>query len=250
MADDEFHYASGFGNEFVDRGGGGRAARRAATRRSGPARPVRRADQRHRVHPAARGQPRTWVYRILPIAKHPPSRRIDNGGCEGTPFDELEPDPNRLRWDPLPLPLPIGRRTSSTASHARPATATVRTRDGMAVHLYAANRSMIDRYFVDADGELLFVPEYGALILHTELGPLRVDPGEIAVVPAGHPVPRRAPEADDGYAVARGYVCENFGAALHPARARPDRRQRPGQRAGLPAARTPRSRSATTKSRW
>ena len=45
------------------------------------------------------------------------------------------------------------------------------------VHLYAANRSMTDRCFVDADGELLFVPERGALLLHTELGPLRVDAG-------------------------------------------------------------------------
>ena len=38
----------------------------------------------------------------------------------------------------------------------------------MAVHLYAANQSMTDRYFVDSDGELLFVPELGAVVLHTE----------------------------------------------------------------------------------
>ena len=55
----------------------------------------------------------------------------------------------------------------------------------MAVHLYAANRDMTDRYFVDSDGELLLVPELGAVILHTELGPLRVSPGEIAVIPRG-----------------------------------------------------------------
>ena len=79
----------------------------------------------------------------------------------------------------------------------------------MAVHLYAANASMHDRYFVDSDGELLFVPELNAVILHTELGPLRVSPGEIAVVPRGI---RFRVELPDEFA--RGYLCENFGASF------------------------------------
>jgi homogentisate 1,2-dioxygenase len=73
---------------------------------------------------------------------------------------------------------------------------------------------MIDRYFVDSDGELLVVPEFGALVLHTELGPLRVDPGEIAVVPRGIRFRVELPDAETGYPVARGYLCENFGAAF------------------------------------
>jgi homogentisate 1,2-dioxygenase len=79
----------------------------------------------------------------------------------------------------------------------------------MAVHMYAANRDMTDRYFVDSDGELLIVPELGALVLHTELGPLRVTPGEIAVVPRG--IRFRVEIPDE---LARGYLCENFGAAF------------------------------------
>ena len=67
-------------------------------------------------------------------------------------------------------------------------------------------QDMIDRYFVDADGELLFVPELSTITLHTELGPLQVAPGEIAVVPRGI---RFRVELPDGYA--RGYLCENFG---------------------------------------
>jgi homogentisate 1,2-dioxygenase len=82
-----------------------------------------------------------------------------------------------------------------------------RTRSGMAIHLYAATASMTDRYFVDADGELLFVPELGPLALHTELGPLRLAPGEIAVIPRGI---RFRVELLDG--PARGYLCENHGA--------------------------------------
>src|SRR5262249_18578943 len=77
---------------------------------------------------------------------------------------------------------------------------------GVAVHLYAANRSMKDRYFYDADGELMLVPQQGALTLATELGILEVAPGEIGVVPRGMKF-RVAPDGP-----ARGYVCENYGA--------------------------------------
>ena len=74
----------------------------------------------------------------------------------------------------------------------------LRTRNGIAVHVYAANRSMTDRYFVDSDGELLFVPERGAITLRTELGPLAVAPGEIAVVPRGIRFAVELPDGDKG----------------------------------------------------
>ena len=77
----------------------------------------------------------------------------------------------------------------------------------MAVHLYAATAPMTDRYFVDADGELLFVPQQGTLMLHTELGPLQLSPGEIAVVPRGIRFRVDLPGGP-----ARGYLCENYGA--------------------------------------
>jgi homogentisate 1,2-dioxygenase len=149
------------------------------------------------------------VYRILPSAKHPAFRRIGNKNLRSTPFDELEPDPNRLRWDPLPLPEESAKQDFIDGLFTIGGNGDSRTRAGMAVHLYAANSSMLDRYFVDADGELLFVPELGTVILHTELGPLRVSPGEIAVVPRGI---RFRVELTDTFA--RGYLCENFGASF------------------------------------
>lgn len=80
---------------------------------------------------------------------------------------------------------------------------------GCGIHLYLANRSMQGRFFYNADGEMLIVPQQGRLRLATELGVLEVEPQEIAVVPRG--VRFRA-ELLDGEA--RGYICENYGALL------------------------------------
>ena len=41
---------------------------------------------------------------------------------------------------------------------------------GVGIHIYAADRSMQGRVFYDADGELLIVPQQGALRIATELG--------------------------------------------------------------------------------
>jgi homogentisate 1,2-dioxygenase len=84
-----------------------------------------------------------------------------------------------------------------------------RTHAGIAIHTYAANATMADTCFVDADGELLVVPQQGGLRLRTELGILEVRPGWIVVVPRG--IRFRVELLDD---VATGYVCENYGAAL------------------------------------
>ncbi|WP_431045177.1 homogentisate 1,2-dioxygenase [Streptomyces sp. P1-3] len=147
---------------------------------------------------------RSWLYRVRPSAAHPPFVRIDNGGLSGAPFTEGVADPNRLRWDPLPEPAAgtdflAGLWTLGGNGDAA-------QRGGMAIHLYAANASMTDRVFSDADGELLIVPERGGLLLRTEFGLLRAEPGHVALIPRGVRFRVELLDAD-----ARGYVCENYG---------------------------------------
>jgi homogentisate 1,2-dioxygenase len=209
MADDEFRYASGFGNEFATEAvDGALPAGRNSPQRAPLGLYTEQLSGTAFTQPRAVNR-RTWVYRIMPSAAHPAFRRIGNGRLRSTPFDEIEPDPNRFRWDPLPLPLETEATDWVDGLYTVAGNGEIKTRDGMAVHIYAANRDMVDRYFVDSDGELLFVPELGPLVLHTELGPLRVTPGEIVVVPRGI---RFRVEVPDG--LARGYLCENFGAAF------------------------------------
>jgi len=146
---------------------------------------------------------RSWLYRIRPAALHGEFRRLD-GGLLGSRF-QGEASPNRLRWSPLPIPTEptdfvSGLRTAG--GNGSPETQT-----GCGIHWYVANRSMRGRFFYDADGELLIVPQLGGLRLATELGLLEVQPQEIAVIPRGlrFRVELLSEEV-------RGYVCENFGA--------------------------------------
>ena len=149
---------------------------------------------------------RSWLYRIRPAAQHRPFVRIDNGGLTSD-FGQAPATPNQLRWNPLPIPDATTRTVDfvdglvTMAGNGDPHAQT-----GCGIHLYAANRSMADRYFYDADGELLIVPQEGRLRLATELGLVDVEPHEIAVIPRGI---RFRVELPDG--LARGYVCENFG---------------------------------------
>jgi homogentisate 1,2-dioxygenase len=68
---------------------------------------------------------------------------------------------------------------------------------------------MGDAYFYNADGELLFVPEQGALRFRTEFGIIDAAPGDIVVIPRGVKF-----AADLKGQSARGYVCENYGGAF------------------------------------
>ncbi|MFP8941434.1 homogentisate 1,2-dioxygenase [Streptomyces fenghuangensis] len=147
---------------------------------------------------------RSWLYRIRPSAAHPRFVRADGGSLRGAPFTETEPDPNRLRWDPLPDPAPGTDFLDGLWTLGGNGDAT--RREGVAIHLYAANAPMERRVFSSADGELLIVPERGGLLLRTEFGLLRAEPGHIALIPRG--VRFRVEPLD---AVVRGYVCENMG---------------------------------------
>lgn len=148
---------------------------------------------------------RSWLYRMRPTAEHPPFKPY-GGAARFTGGEDSGPlAPNRLRWDPIPDAAPgtdlIDGVTTMLTN--RPPSEL----DGVAVHVYAANKDMTDRVFFDADGELLFIPQAGRLELLTELGRLEVAPGQIAIIPRGMRFRALLPDGD-----ARGYVAENHGA--------------------------------------
>jgi homogentisate 1,2-dioxygenase len=150
---------------------------------------------------------RAWLYRIRPSVQHAARFKKTalplwkTGPCLG----EHDRPIGQLRWGPVPLPKDsltflTGMRTMTTAGD-------VNTQSGMAAHIYLVTQSMEDEYFYNADGELLIVPQEGALRFFTEFGCIEAEPGEIVVIPRGV----KFKVALMGRP-ARGYVCENYGA--------------------------------------
>ena len=204
----EFLYQSGFGNTFATEAFAGALPVGQnspqevpfglyAEQLSGTAFTAPRHDNR-----------RSWLYRLRPSASHAPFKSYDGGSrLLSAPFNVETATPNRLRWDPAPDAQGAVDFVDGLTTYAGNGDPSQMA--GIAVHLYAATTSMPSRVFFNADGELLIVPQIGALHLRTELGKLHVQPGEIAVIPRGI---RFAIDLLDG--AARGYVCENYGAAF------------------------------------
>src|SRR5512144_2672306 len=123
---------------------------------------------------------RSWLYRIRPAALHGAFRSIESARFHNR-FDETATSPNQLRWDPLPLPKTPTDFIDGLYTMAGNGSAA--TQGGCGVHVYAANRSMQGRFFYDADGELLIVPQQGRLRVSTVFCVLDIEPQEIAVIP-------------------------------------------------------------------
>ncbi|NTX15543.1 homogentisate 1,2-dioxygenase [Myxococcus sp. CA051A] len=198
-------YLSGFGNEFATEAVPGalpvgrNSPQRApfglyAEQLSGTAFTVARRENK-----------RSWLYRLRPSANHPAYKVHPQGLLRGGPFDEVPPTPNRLRWSPQPAPTAPTDFVEGLVTYA--GNGDPGTGAGIAIHLYLANRSMTDKVFYDADGELLIVPQAGRLTLVTELGVLDLRPGEMGVVPRGVRFRAELPEGP-----VSGYICENHGA--------------------------------------
>jgi homogentisate 1,2-dioxygenase len=150
---------------------------------------------------------RSWLYRIRPSVRHVGRlERLDLPFWRSPPARDAHDLPiGQFRWGPPPFPdralsFVAGVRSMTTAGDLDAQT-------GMSAALYFVTSSMVDDYFYDADGELLVVPQEGALRFVTEFGRMEIAPGEICVIPRGM---KFKTELVDG--PARGYLCENYGA--------------------------------------
>jgi homogentisate 1,2-dioxygenase len=198
-------YQSGFGNEFASEA-------RAGVLPHGRNSPQRVAHGLYaeQVSGSAFTAPRdhnlrSWQYRLRPSAEHSAHQRLEHAALRSAPCREAATPPDRLRWGAFDVPSKPTDWLDGLITIATNGDASLQR--GVAVHIYAANTAM-QRCFYNADGELLIVPQLGALTLFTEFGIIELKPGEIAVVPRG--IKFRVICNEN----VRGYVCENYGSPL------------------------------------
>ena len=199
-------YQSGFGNQFESEAvPGALPQQRNSPQRvahglyaellSGAAFTAPRAENR-----------RTWMYRRQPSVVSGAYEPLAHAHWKTGAVAGVNAPPDPMRWAALAVPdlaeqrldFIDGLRTIVVNGDADAHT-------GMAAHIVLANASM-QRAFVNADGEMLLVPQMGAITITTELGLLHVAPGEVALLPRG----LAFSVAVDG--PTRLYVCENYGA--------------------------------------
>lgn len=150
---------------------------------------------------------RTWVYRIRPSVICGEFKLISNKFLDwkSTPFDKAICSPNQMRWDPIPnpqKPTDFLQGLHTICGHG-----CTSGLNGGAVHIYTINKSMQD-FFYNADAEMLFIPQFGNLILKTELGLIELEPLEIAIIPRGI---KFQVVLQNNTIDAYGYICENYG---------------------------------------
>jgi homogentisate 1,2-dioxygenase len=89
-------------------------------------------------------------------------------------FSPLNPkvhvSPTQLAWHPFDIPsqaltVDFVSGLKTLAGNGDPT-----TREGLAIHIYAANTSMGNKAFCNNDGDMLIMPNQGRLDVQTEFG--------------------------------------------------------------------------------
>lgn len=154
----------------------------------------------------------SWLYRVRPSVQHSPQTYVPFTTRSGTfitpPIDTPDFTPEAYRFKPKPMSSQptdfIDGLFTVAGNGGGPISG-----DGAAAHVYAMNQSMAHRVFRNHDGDMLIVPQEGALVVKTEFGDLELSPNEIGLIPRGISFQVNLGE---GTKEGRGYALENFGA--------------------------------------
>lgn len=137
----------------------------------------------------------------MPSAAHSTFEKVTTGDRLAAAFTFV---PNQLRWDPFDVGQGVDwiHGLSLVAGAGDPA-----LKNGVAYYIYGATESMApNTALYSSDGDMLIVPQQGALDIWTEMGRLLVRPNEICVLPRGL---RYRIDLVDQHDI-RGYVMEIY----------------------------------------
>jgi len=151
----------------------------------------------------------TWLYRIRPSVMHRAFVPLKELTAQ-TFQKPRHTNPNQMRWNPMPTATQSEDFVESIRTVC--GNGSVQELSGVNVHLYGFSRTMGSRYFLNADGDFLIVPQSGEIEIRTELGFFTLAPSEIAVVPRGMKFQVNPQSGLSKSERCTGYICENFGA--------------------------------------
>ena len=204
MSQETLRYQSGFGNEYASEAVPGALPQGRNSPQRAPLQLYPELISGTAFTAPRHENRRTWMYRRQPSVvsgRYQPyaQPRWTTGGDR-----EIGLAPEPMRWHPIPAQ---GDADFVDGMVTLCANGDADAQAGIGSLVYLANQSMDRRAFVNADGELLLVPQQGRLVITTEMGVLEVAPGEIALLPRGVLFKVALPDGPS-----RGYVCENYGA--------------------------------------
>ncbi|AVQ82572.1 MULTISPECIES: homogentisate 1,2-dioxygenase [Variovorax] len=202
----ERRYQSGFGNEYASEAVPGALPQGRNNPQRGPFDLYTELISGTAFTAPRHENRRTWLYRRQPSVVSGRYQPYAQPHWTTGADREIALPPEPLRWHPQPLDGADGVDFID-GMHTIAANGDAESQVGIGSLMYLAGRSMERRAFVNADGEMLLVPQQGRLVVTTELGVLDVKPGEIAVLPRGMAFKVALPDG-----LSRGYVCENYGA--------------------------------------
>ncbi|MBN8754251.1 MULTISPECIES: homogentisate 1,2-dioxygenase [Variovorax] len=202
----ERRYQSGFGNEYASEAVPGALPQGRNNPQRGPLDLYTELISGTAFTAPRHENRRTWLYRRQPSVVSGRYQPYAQPHWTTGADREIALPPEPLRWHPQPLDGAEGADFID-GMHTIAANGDAESQVGIGSLMYLAGRSMERRAFVNADGEMLLVPQQGRLVITTELGVLDVKPGEIAVLPRGMAFKVALPDG-----LSRGYVCENYGA--------------------------------------
>ena len=150
---------------------------------------------------------RSYLFRIRPSVLQGPFEPMQHRTLLTPPFEGVVASPNHYNWGPFADCSASDDFVDGLATLC--GNGSPGMQQGMAMHVYAAGRSMKDRVFSNADAEMLIVPHVGGLRIATEYGLIEASLGDLVVIPRGTKfrVELHGPRAT-------GFVGENFGVPL------------------------------------
>ncbi|KAH7114315.1 homogentisate 1,2-dioxygenase-like protein [Dendryphion nanum] len=206
---DPYEYQSGFGNSFESEAVPGTIPKGQNSPRC-----VRFGLYAEQMTATAFVAPRhlnkkAWLYRARPAVAHQGFTDLPDNPDTESNFLPINPrvhlSPTQLAWLPFDIPtdgeIDFVSGLKTIAGSGDPT-----LREGLSISTFLANASMNKRAAVNSDGDMLIVPQQGALDIQTEFGMLFVQPGEIAVIQRGQRYKVNLPDGPT-----RGYILEIWG---------------------------------------